>query len=457
MNRKLRRAAQKRKKTKESFLPDKALKKAMQLHQTDRLEEAEKLYRKIISVSSNQPDAFNFLGILTHQTGRSEESIELLTQSIKLNSKYTDAYNNLGNVFKELGRLEEAATAYNDCLELDPDNANALSNLGTVLKEQKKFSEAVALYERAIKINPQHAEAFHNLGIALKKLGKIDQAVTAYRQAIALRPYDADAYQGLGRMLFRQLRHKEAIAVFEQWLQFAPDNPIARHLHAACSGEGVPDRASDAYVAKTFDGFSGSFDTVLEGLEYRAPELVLAAVSNLPVVTSTSAAAELTILDAGCGTGLCGPLVRPYAKRLIGVDLSSGMVAKARGRKVYDQLEVAELTQFIASKSQSYQLIISADTLCYFGELDEVCHAVFRALKEGGYLIFTLEKIIDPQPAERFRLNPHGRYSHSQSYVEEVIQTAQLQLVSVSSEILRKEAGAPVEGMVVVAIKNLAV
>ena len=36
------------------------------------------------------------------------------------------------------------------------------------------------------------------------------------------------------------------------------------------------------------------------------------------------------VLDIGCGTGLCGPLLRPIAVSLCGVDLSAGMIEKAR-------------------------------------------------------------------------------------------------------------------------------
>ena len=47
---------------------------------------------------------------------------------------------------------------------------------------------------------------------------------------------------------------------------------------------------------------------------------------------------QLDVLDAGCGTGLCGPLLAPYARRLIGVDLSEGMLALAKEKHVYDAL-----------------------------------------------------------------------------------------------------------------------
>ncbi|WP_204319811.1 class I SAM-dependent DNA methyltransferase, partial [Klebsiella pneumoniae] len=85
-------------------------------------------------------------------------------------------------------------------------------------------------------------------------------------------------------------------------------------LLAAISGENVPDRASDAYVANLFDAFAATFDHKLARLDYRAPELVAEAVAASQEAGTTG----LAILDAGCGTGLCGPSLRPFADRLIG-------------------------------------------------------------------------------------------------------------------------------------------
>ena len=38
------------------------------------------------------------------------------------------------------------------------------------------------------------------------------------------------------------------------------------------------------------------------------------------------------MLDAGCGTGLCAPLLRPYASRLTGVDLSKAQQSSDWGQ-----------------------------------------------------------------------------------------------------------------------------
>ena len=141
---------------------------------------------------------------------------------------------------------------------------------------------------------------------------------------------------------------------------------------AACSGRDVPARASDAFIEKTFDSFAASFDAKLAKLSYRAPALVAEMLADSDVEASKS----LDVLDAGCGTGLCGPLIAPYARRLVGVDLSARMLAQARARNVYDELVKRELTAYLRDSTGAFDVIVSADTLVYFGPLEDVVAAV---------------------------------------------------------------------------------
>src|SRR6202012_4484032 len=101
-------------------------------------------------------------------------------------------------------------------------------------------------------------------------------------------------------------------------------------------------------------------------LKYEAPQLLHAALQRPGQLPRESG---LRILDLGCGTGLCGPLLRPWAARLVGVDLSPKMLSKAAARGVYDQLNCAELTQWLAEEAQPFDVIVCADVLCYFGDL----------------------------------------------------------------------------------------
>ena len=160
------------------------------------------------------------------------------------------------------------------------------------------------------------------------------------------------------------------------------------------------------------------------------------------------------MLDAGCGTGLCGPLIAPYARRLVGVDLSAPMIAQARARNVYDELVKRELTAYLDDSTAAFDVIVSADTLVYFGLLEDVAAAAANALRPGGRLIFTVEELNGAGSDAGYAISPTGRYRHARPYVERVLAGANLQSEIVPAE-LRLEAGDPVPGLVVQATKPM--
>ena len=154
----------------------------------------------------------------------------------------------------------------------------------------------------------------------------------------------------------------------------------------AVGGEPAPPQADEAYVRKVFDSFAASFDEqLLKSLDYRAPEVLVAALT----ARLEAPRAMLDVLDAGCGTGLCGPLIRPYARRLAGVDLSGGMLEKARQRGGYDDLVEAELGAWLQADSSMWDVVLSADTLIYFGELQSILSSAHKVLRPGGWLAFS--------------------------------------------------------------------
>jgi predicted TPR repeat methyltransferase len=428
---------------------DEALHLALKLHKGKSLPEAEHLYGRILETAPDNLNALHFLGLLCHQQNRYVEAAALIERIVALAPGNADAHNNLGNVLEGLGRGVEAEACYRKAIAIYPDHGPAHNNLGVVLMARDQAEEAVQAYCRAIALAPDSAEFRYNLGNALRKSGDLDAAISAYREAITLAPGYAAAWQGLARTYLLANRREAAADVFEKWLSKDPGNPVILFLQAACLGHGAPDRAPNHYVEQVFDDLADSFDShLLAHLDYQAPTLLHESLSAaLP-----PPAATLDILDAGCGTGLCAPLLRPYARYLAGVDLSAGMLAKAKGQKAYDDLIQAELTDFLDQKSNAFDIIASADTLCYFGALEPVFKAAAGALKTGGFLAFTLEDAEDE--TNNFLLNPTGRYAHARAYVRGAIESAGLDMHSLSSAILRKENSKPVSGQIVIARKR---
>lgn len=427
---------------------DEAMALAIQYMRRGHVREADEICRRVLEVEPEHPDALHYSGMLAYRNGQIGEAVALMRKSLQLAPAQADWHSNLGIALQAQEDLEGAIDAFRRALAIEPRHGNAHSNLGVLLRVVGRLEEAETHQRTAIELNPNHADAYHNLAILLDQTNRTPEALTAYCKAITLKPAHPSARRMLALAYYTVGERDKAIEVCEQWVASAPDDPRARHALAAYSGRDVPARASDDYVRKVFDDFSQDFEAKLARLRYRAPALIAEALA----ATGVSADGRLDVLDVGCGTGLCGPLLAPYARRLVGVDLSMGMLDLARAKAVYDLLVQAELTAYLASLRAAWDVIVSADTLVYFGGLEAVAAAAAAALRPGGVVIFTVEEAVDEAGAP-YALQPHGRYNHRFDYVERLLAGHGLE-PAIGRADLRNESGLPVAGLVVRATKG---
>jgi predicted TPR repeat methyltransferase len=430
--------------------PDRAagtLDSAVQLAHQGRLDEAISVCREVVGQHPQWAQAAHLLGLLTARAGDAVTAERALQNAVHLDPQNAAAWNDLGNVSSDQNRLDEAAVAYRRAIEVDPQHVAAYNNLGIVYKQQGRIDDALAAYQRAVELRPDYADAWLNLGRLWKRVGRYDQAVAAFEQVLRLEPTRSEAHKDLCGTWRSAGRIDEARAALDRWLQVEPDHPVAQHLRAALAGgDQTPARASDQYVRQVFDQFADRFDDELTELHYQGPELIAAALAK----HLDAPRAGLDILDAGCGTGLCGPVLRPYARRLTGVDLSPQMLERAREKAIFDDLETGELTAYLDAHPETWDLIVACDTLNYFGDLQPVLTAASRALRPVGRLVFTLEHELEHN-APGFVLHPSGRYGHPTGYVQQMLAAAGLRVLTIEDATLRTEAGQPVRGLLCIA------
>ncbi|MEJ0034675.1 MAG: tetratricopeptide repeat protein [Gammaproteobacteria bacterium] len=394
--------------------PDEDLRIAMAAHKAERFDEAEAAYLRVLEARPDHAKALYYLGLLQFHRGDTAAAITFVQRCLNSARTSGPAWNTLGGLYIAAGRKVEARDAY----------------------------------RRATVVAPAMGEAWYNYGICLRDEGDLEGAVSALRSGFTREPGYSRSYEALAILLYQMGRTQEAADVYRDWAACEPRNPKARHMAAATSQRDVPARAADDYVRELFDGAAKSFDADLDKLNYRAPDLVAAAL--VEEAGALSAKKFQSVLDAGCGTGLCGPLVRAHCVRLVGVDLSPKMVERASARGCYDQVFAAELSSFMRSRAGGFDAIVSADTLVYFGALEEPLRAAREALSAGGVLIFTLESL-PATASESYRLEAHGRYSHSEPYIRSALAAAGFSLLAFSAATLREERDAPVSGAVIAA------
>ncbi len=221
---------------------------ALRHHQAGRLQEAEQLYRQILTQQPGHADALHFLGVIAHQTGRHDTAVDLIRQAIALKPNYPEAYSNLGSALREKRQLAEATAACRQAIVLKADFFDAYYNLGHALRDQGQMDEAIAAWRQAIALEPGHPEAHNNLGGALRDRGQLDEAIAAWRQAIALEPGHPEAHNNLGGALRDRGQLDEAIAACRQAIALKPSFPEAHsNLGNALQEKGQLDEAVAAH------------------------------------------------------------------------------------------------------------------------------------------------------------------------------------------------------------------
>jgi len=418
-----------------------------------RLEDAVVSYSRALEIKPDFAEAHYNLGDVLRDLGRLDDAVASYRQALEIKPDFVEAYGNLGWVLMAQGKLDDAVANYRRALEIKPNDAEAHINLGNALRYSGKLDDALVSYLMAVELKPDFAGAHYNLGNAQRDLGRFDEAIASYRRTLELKPDFAEAHGSLGRALMTQGTLDDALACFQRQLELTPANEETQHLIAALTGN-TTDRAPVQYVESVFDSYAATFDTHLrQVLKYDAPEKLAAIATQ----HATLPLEKWNVLDLGCGTGLVGMAIAPFARQLVGVDLSTRMLEKARTRNVYQRLEHLDLLAMMqGEKASSYDVIIAADVFIYLGKLDDVVSEAKRLLRPGGVLAFSVEspwaneEVSSPSIQQDYQLENTGRYTQSAGYISRLASTNNFMSKEMTAVQIRLENNKSVNGYLVV-------
>lgn len=286
-------------------------------------------------------------------------------------------------------------------------------------------------------------QELRGLARRLRERGDIELSLRCQERVCVDLAESAEEWLEFGELAHILGRRELTRAAYERYLELEPDDPEVEHMLLSLRDEAPPSRASDACVLQLYERFAPDYDrSMQDDLGYRAPGLLLQALQ--PWLGEARAA--LDVLDLGCGTGLTAERLRPWARHLLGVDLSPDMVALAEERGSHDELATGELLTWLQAATGDYDLVIACDVLIYFGELAPVLQAAAQRLRPGGRLAFTLER----HAGSDWALTDSGRYAHSAPHVRELAEEVGLDVEHLEQEVLRHEYGEEVVGLSVV-------
>ena len=351
-----------------------------------------------------------------------------------------ELHTSLGFALRLAGDAPRARSALHRAIEVDPAEVKAHVELAYVDLLDGDLDAAIARLECAVEGPTSSGDAYFALAGALVHAGRTADARTAFSRAIELDPKLADRHIQLVYW-YRSLKDEaNALAMLDEGVALQPEHPELVHLRDAAHGDSTGDRVADEYLVHYFDQFSDRFDDwLVNRLDYHVPE----ALTGLVQQRVGDRARDLDVLDAGCGTGLMGPMLRPIARRLVGVDISPGMLSRARDRG-YDELVEQELLRYLDERKAKFDLIVAADVLIYFGDLAALLTGFKAALNPDGAVGFSVERADEDRV-----LRQSGRWAHSERFVREAAAAAGLD-VTLEPATLRLEHNEPVAGYLVI-------
>jgi predicted TPR repeat methyltransferase len=376
--------------------------------------------------------------MLLYESGDNQGARALCRKIEAADSRFGGAHYLLGLIALAEESFSEAGRRLDRAIALTPDIPALHHQRARARKGMKRWAQAIADFDAALALAPNFAEAWILRGDCWRELKKPGEAADSYVCAIEHGADSAALRFTIGELLRESGRKGEAATHYRQARILDPEDKFGAGLAlATLENSAVPPEATKAHIRALFDHFAQRFDQTLRGdLAYRGPEIIKAAIETLETT-------DLRILDLGCGTGLCGEAIRPFAKTLDGVDLSPLMIEKAAKRGIYDYLEAGEAVEFLNASQAKYELIVAGDVLVYLGDLDPIFSAAFIALKPGGRFIFTVEE----SETEAYRLGTTQRFAHSAVYIKEIAKKNSLSLLSIINVSIRQEAKKPVAGL----------
>ncbi len=396
------------------------LTQAFVLQKTGMPDAALKVCNRAIDNGQDNEEIILLAAKIYVEQGELNAARTLLVNSMPKFSEYLEIGVALGDICNKLGLTVEAKQHLRSVLDISPDHPLATIILSQIQVKEGDFNSVCTTLDNGISASRPDPWIYYLAATMLDNFGRPDLA------ALYL------------------LRAKERYP-----------NDIHHSFFLSAVGDGVvPERAPIDHLRELFDKSADNYDSHLNSIGNASPRHIVEIIEHL----NLEGRGDTSILDAGCGTGMNGDLLRPHASWLEGVDVSPKMLKQAEDRGCYDQLHCRDMVEFCCHTPQKYDLIVLTDVLSYFGALGEILDNLRRCLTDDGHIAFSVE-LLDSGTADKagFKLAVNGRYSHSLEYVMDMLNLAgYAQPEFERKDILRQEFGVPVYCMVFIARKRTA-
>lgn len=272
--------------------------------------------------------------------------------------------------------------------------------LGRQMLREHKLRDAVFRFRMTLWLAPDHQPSYYYLGVAYSMMGEKAKAVGALKKSLQLVPGHA-----------------------ESLFTLASIDPSALP-----KGQ-LPTTMPQELITDYFNNIAAAYDAEQEDKGYRGHVLAVGALRQHLDTHRTN----YSILDLGCGTGLCGYQAGDLVRQLVGVDISRKMLEQASGRlmadgsMLYQETFHQDLRDYLTTHFEPrFDIVIAAHVFQYVGELTGVFDGISQVLFPEGIAVIQVE----PYKGEGCGiLLGRAKFGHSDGYIRAQAERVGLQVV----------------------------
>lgn len=388
-------------------------------HEKGDFESAVNWYKKSLTRDTQQPMVWSNYGLALSIVSQDRSAIEAFEMAISQAPDCEAAWFNKGIVHGRRQEYEAAIHSFQVVCDLSEDPTFPIRMLGSYHLKMGQFTQASMYFQNLADLAPDEASraqilAFYSAALSTSKAAHLDE-----------NDLDADRLRGV--ISHRVMETLEDISAL-------PDgHPSKEHILDGIHGR-TSHHPPEGYIESLFDKYAVKYESHLRNvLSYQVPELVGRLVNKYSLMPRT-------MLDLGCGTGLCSDHIE--SPHRVGIDVSHQMLRYAKERNTYEALHLGDVTTVCKGLSETFDLVVAGDVFVYIGRLDELMVEISRVLNSGGYVIFSTESSTKAD----HHLSYTGRYQHSSEYIQQMTSAAGLSLIEKQEVQLRREEGRWVKG-----------
>ena len=174
--------------------------KAADLEKEGKHEEAEKIYRQILTRHPDNVSAMRLwarLGIEQEKYGGAEK---LLLQAVKVAPGFGRAWADLCTVQFEQEKYDDVIASAKQLIKISPRLPEGHIWLASASASAGEHRDAVEAFDTALKIAPNHCGTLCAKGHACRTLGDQEASIAAFRKSIEVNPLHAEAYWALANL-----------------------------------------------------------------------------------------------------------------------------------------------------------------------------------------------------------------------------------------------------------------